>query len=348
MPPLRTPSVTVHIDGSTGEGGGQVVRTSLALAAVRGERLVIENVRANRDEPGLKAQHLACVRALADMTEATVEGDEQASERVVFEPAEDAPRGGEYEVEVGTAGAVTLVAHAVLPAALHADGDVKFRIRGGTHVRWSPTFEHLERVFLPILREAGAEVSVGLIRRGHYPQGGGEIVLRVSPSSLSPVEPRRGELRRIEGVSHACGLPEHIVERQADSVREVLAELDVPVEIEEIHVEEEVPSKGTAVTLIGDAGTRLGGSALGERGKPAEEVGREAAEKLVEAIESGADVDGYVADQLVPYVALAGGSYDAPRVTSHLETNVEITSNFAEVSLDGTLVSKNNKGQDTR
>ena len=174
MPPLRTPSVTVRIDGSTGEGGGQVLRTSLALAAVRGERLVIDNVRANRDEPSLKAQHLACVHALADMTDAKVEGDEQGSERFVFEPAEDAPQGGEYEVEVGTAGATTLVAHAVLPAALYADGDVTFRIHGGTHVRWSPTFEHLERVFLPILRDVGAErfrhlpvgnVRVGLVRR---------------------------------------------------------------------------------------------------------------------------------------------------------------------------------------
>jgi RNA 3'-terminal phosphate cyclase (ATP) len=330
--------MTVRVDGSTGEGGGQVMRTSLALATVRGERLVIDNVRANRDEPGLKAQHLACVHALADMTDATVEGDEQGSDRVVFEPAEDAPRGGEYEVEVGTAGAVTLVAHAVLPAALYADGDIEFRIHGGTHVRWSPTFEHLERVFLPILRDAGADVSVELVRRGHYPQGGGEIVLRVSPSSLSPVEPQRGKLRRVEGVSHACGLPEHIVERQAESARETLAEFDAPVEIETVHVEEDVPSKGTAVTLAAHAGTRLGGSALGERGKPAEEVGAEAAEKLVTAVESGADVDEYTADQLVPYVALAGGSYEVPRLTSHLETNIEITSEFGEVSLEDTHV----------
>jgi RNA 3'-terminal phosphate cyclase (ATP) len=310
---------------------------------MRGERLVIENVRANRDEPGLKAQHLACVRALADMTDAEVEGDEQGSERVVFEPAEDAPQGGEYEVEVGTAGATTLVAHAVLPAALHADGDVTFRIRGGTHVRWSPTFEHLERVFLPILRDAGAEVTVELVRCGHYPQGGGEIVLRVSPSSFSPVEPQREELRRIDGISHVCGLPEHIVERQAESARETLAEFDAPVEIETVHVEEDVPSKGTAVTLAAHAGTRLGGSALGERGKPAEEVGAEAAEKLVTAVESGADVDEYTADQLVPYVALAGGSYNVPEVTSHLETNVHVCEKVLECDLvidDGLYVTR--------
>lgn len=350
MPPLPTQSVIVRIDGSTGEGGGQVVRTSLSLAAVFNERLVIENVRANRDEPGLKAQHLACVRALATLTDADVEGDERGSERVVFEP--DEPKGGEYDVEVGTAGAVTLVAHAILPAALHADGDVAFRIRGGTHVRWSPTFEHLERVFLSILRDAGADVSVELVRRGHYPQGGGEIVLRVSPSSLSSVEPRRGELERVEGVSHACGLPEHIVERQAQAARETVRDgldVSVDVDIEEEHVDEEdAPSKGTAVTLVGQAGTLLGGSALGERGKPAEEVGAEAAEELVSAVESGADVDEYVADQLVPYVALAGGNYDAPRVTSHLETNVEITSKFAQVSLDGTCVSGNGDGDTTQ
>jgi RNA 3'-terminal phosphate cyclase (ATP) len=277
------------------------------------------------------------------MTDAKVEGDERGSGRIVFEPAEDAPQGGEYEVEVGTAGAVTLVAHAVLPAALHADGDVTFRILGGTHVRWSPTFEHLERVFLPILRDADADVSVELVRRGHYPQGGGEIVLRVSPSSLSPVEPQRGKLRRVEGVSHACGLPEHIVERQAESARETLAELDVPVEIETVHIDENVPSKGTAVTLVGDAGTRLGGSALGERGKPAEEVGAEAAKKLVTAIESGADTDEYTADQLVPYVALAEGRYDVPEVTSHLETNLHVCEKVLECDLvidDGLYVTR--------
>lgn len=344
MPPLPTQPVTVRVDGSTGEGGGQVVRTSLALAAVTDERLVIENVRANRDEPGLKAQHLACVRALAALTDANVEGDERGSDRVVFEP--DEPKGGEYEVEVGTAGAVTLVAHAVIPAALHADGDTEFRIHGGTHVRWSPTFEHLQRVFLPLLRDANADASVELVRRGHYPQGGGEIVLRVSPSELSHVEPNRAELERVEGVSHASGLPEHIVERQAEAARGVLRDgLDATVDvgIEKVHIDEDAPSKGTAVTLVADAGTRLGGSALGERGKTAEEVGTEAAEELVSTVGSGADTDEYVADQLVPYVALAGGNYDAPRVTSHLETNVEIASEFAEVSLDGTCVSSNGK-----
>ena len=325
----------MRIDGSTGEGGGQILRTSLALAAVRGEGVVIENARAGREQPGLKAQHLAAVRALAALTDATVEGDELGSERVVFGPGD--PRGGTYEIDVETAGAVTLVAHAVLPAALHADDDVVFTIGGGTHVRWSPTFEHFARVFVPILRDAGADVSTKLVRRGHYPQGGGEVVLGVSPSSVSPVEPRRGELERVTGVSHACGLPEHIVERQAEAVRERLRELGVPVDMEKTHVEK-APSKGTAVTLVGHAGTPIGGSALGERGKPAEEVGREAAEELVEDVHTDGDVDRYVADQLVPYVGLAGGSYEAPRVTSHLGTNVEVVSEFCDASLDGTRV----------
>ena len=330
--PLRR---RMYIDGSMGEGGGQILRTSLALGAVRGERVVVENARAGREQPGLKAQHLAAVDALGALTDATVEGDERGSERVVFEPGE--AQGGTYEIDVDTAGAVTLVAHAVLPAALHADDDVVFRIHGGTHVRWSPTFEHFARVFLPILRGAGADVSTELVRRGHYPQGGGEVVLRVSPSSLSSVEPCRGELEHVTGISHACGLPDHIVERQAEAARERLRELDAPVEIEEVHVEE-APSKGTAVTLVGHSGTRIGGSALGERGKPAEEVGREAAEELVDDIRTGGDVDRYVADQLVPYVALAGGSYEAPRVTSHLRTNVEVVSKFCDASLNGTRV----------
>jgi len=329
----------IGIDGSTGEGGGQVLRTSLALSAVINERLVIENVRAGRDPSGLKPQHLAAVRALGEVTDADIQGDEVGSERVVFEP--DGIKGGEYTVDIGTAGATTLVAHAVLPAALNADREVIFRIRGGTHVRWSPTFEQFCCVFVPILRDSGAELSVELIRRGHYPQGGGEVVLRVSPSSLSQVKPRRGGVKAITGVSHSRGLPSHIAERQANSAHDGLdTDGDTPIEIDEVHIGE-APSKGTAVTLFaqtetgkGDSGSRLGGSALGERGKPAEEVGKEAAEALNEAVSSGADVDIHTADQLVPYTALGGGSYSVPEVTPHLRTNVSVCNGILGESIE--------------
>lgn len=332
----------MELDASHGEGGGQVVRTAVALAAVTGTELVLEHVRADRDSPGLKRQHLACVETLAATCDASLDGAEVGSRRLRFAP--DGPvAGGLYEVDIGTAGSVTLLAQAVLPAAFHADGRVELAARGGTDVAWSPTADYLRHVTLPLLARAGVDASFKVHRRGHYPEGGGEVTLTVTPGPLEPLRiEESGGLWEIRGISEVANLDRGIAERQRDAAREALLEagVEAPIAIE-IEEAEDAYSTGTSITLWaehdeatagGDGprapGTVLGGSALGEPGKPAEEVGREAAGRLHDALQAPGTVDRHTADQLVPYVALGGGRYVAPEATSHLETNAWVCRRF--------------------
>lgn len=327
----------LEIDGSHGEGGGQVLRTALALSAATETSVVVEDVRGERDPPGLKPQHLAAVRLLADMADGDVAGDEEGSQRVVFEPGEVTP--GRYDVDVGTAGSATLVAEAGVLAATAADGEVEIAIKGGTDVRWSPPYDYLENVALPLMRKAGVDAEARLERRGHYPEGGGRIEVEVGDVNLQPLEiPERGRLVRVGGRTHVSNLPTHITERMAEASEDGLSHLDVPVEIEE--VEDDAVSTGTSVSLWAEhEHTVIGASALGERGVPAEEVGEEAARSLREEMESDGTVDSYAADQLAPFAALAEGEYVAPQATSHLETCVWLCRRLLDApELDGRRV----------
>lgn len=325
----------MHLDASHGEGGGQIVRTAVSLSAVTGTPVELTDVRASRDPPGLAHQHLAVVRALAEMCSADVEGAEVGATELVFRPGDDI-EGGRYEVDIGTAGSATLLMHAGLPAAVHADGAVELHVAGGTDVRWSPTIDYFQHVTLPLLRKAGVSADVECLRRGHYPKGGGEVAMRVQPAPLQALEiPGRGGLNRVRGAAHVTNLPLHIAEREAEAARKEL-DVDCPIEIDVR--EEPGVSAGTSITLWAEhEDTVVGGSALGEKGKPAEEVGREAADNLRRSMESDGTVDTYSADQLLPYLALAGGGYRAPERTSHLETNAWVCEQLTgqEIGLDG-------------
>lgn len=324
----------LELDASHGEGGGQVLRTALALSAATETSVRLENVRGERDPSGLKAQHHAAVKLLQQMSDADVEGDSIGSEEVLFEP--HGVEAGSYSVDVGTAGSTTLVAAAGVLAATAAEGDVEFSVTGGTDVRWSPSVDYLQEVTAPLLEKAGVNVDVDVVRRGHYPEGGGEIAVEVEEVELRPLEiPERGDLVSVGGRCHVSNLPTHITERMAESARESLPRLDVDVEIEE--KEEDAVSTGTSIVLWAEyENTVLGASALGERGVPAEEVGEEAADRLRREMESVGTVDRYSGDQLAPFVALAGGGYHAPEVTSHLDTCVWLCRRFLDAPrLDG-------------
>lgn len=329
----------IEIDGSHGEGGGQVLRTAVALSTVTETAVRIENVRGEREPPGLKAQHLAAVRLLAEMADADVEGDEVGSEHVVFEP--DGVEAGSYSVDVGTAGSTTLVAAAGVLAAVAADGPVELEIQGGTDVRWSPTADYLLHVTLPLLEKAGIDVEAEVERRGHYPEGGGRLHVDVADVDLRPMEIReRGGFVGVRGRCHVSNLPTHITERMAEAARESLSDVDVDVEVEIEKTLEPADSTGTSIVLWAEyENTVLGASALGERGVPAEEVGEEAAEKLLNQMDGDGTVDRYAADQLAPFVAVAEGEYLAPEVTSHLDTCVWLCRQFVDApALDGCSV----------
>lgn len=327
-----------------GEGGGSVLRLSLALAAVKGESIRVFNVRANRSKPGLANQHLSAVKALGELTNAEVEGAEVGSEEVTFTPNE--PEGGRLEVDIGTAGSTTLILQAVMLPAAFANEPVELEVKGGTDNPFAPPIDYLENVTLPMLAKMGYEGEVECLRRGHYPKGGGKIRARIRPvRKLHPLNlSRLGDVELVQGKSHCVKLPGHIAKRQTKAAEERLEQAGYKSEIEvEYYDKSEDPhlSPGTGIVLWAESsnGSVLGSSALGKKGKPAEKVGEESAKGLIKQIETDQAVDRYMSDQILPYLALANGKskITSTELTSHTLTNVELLRNIlgAEIEVVG-------------
>lgn len=329
----------ITIDGSMGEGGGQILRTALALAALLGKPVRIVNIRAKRPRPGLQRQHLTSVRAVAELASARVEGLALGSTSIVFVPGR--LRSGRFSFNIGTAGSVTLVLQAILPVLAFAEGPVEVEVKGGTDVPWSPPIDYVRFVLRRLLERFGFRFDVVLKRRGHYPRGGGWVVVSVArpPRRLEAVDfSERGRLLRVEGLSHAVRLPRHVAERQARSAREYLASRlgGVPIHIDvewyepgrDPHLG---PGSGIVVWALFERSV-LGGDSLGAKGKPAERVGEEAASKLYEDVATGASLDRHASDMLIPFAALACGEsilYGA-KLTLHAWTNIMLVKQLVE------------------
>lgn len=324
------------IDASHGEGGGQLVRTACALAALTGEGVRLVNMRAGRRPPGLAAQHMTAVRAVATLCDAEVAGLALGAREVVFLPGR--LRAGDFHFDVGTAGAVALVVQALLPAALLAPGPVRVTVTGGTDVRGGPTVDYLQRVFLPLLARTGARASVRVIRRGYYPRGGGEVELNVEPSTrLEPLRLEQpGALEAIEGLAYCANLPGHIATRMADAATARLAGLPVRIETGVLGRTEAFGPGGAIVLTARTAHSVLGALAVAERGVPAERLGELAADELRAEIESGATLDVHAADQLLVYFALAhgGSTFLARTLSRHVQTVCWLLEQFLPVRFE--------------
>ncbi len=326
----------ITIDGSYGEGGGQVLRTSLTLATLTGQAVRIERIRAGRKKPGLRPQHLTAVRAAASVCRAHLEGAELDSQTLVFAP-QDAPRPGEYVFDVteaaqgGSAGSVGLVLQTVLLPLALAEGESYLILRGGTHVPWAPSASYLEHVFLPLLARMGVHVQVELEQWGFYPAGGGEIRVRIEgrAGSLRPIAlTQRGALQRVWGIAVVTNLPAHVPQRMANRAGNVLAEADLQPHVEPRRLRGAGPGAGIFLfaeyaTPRGDAIT-AGFTAYGRKGLPAERVAEMACEDLLTHHRSGAPADPHLADQLVLPMALAEGEsrVRASQISPQLLTNV--------------------------
>lgn len=323
------------IDGSHGEGGGQVLRTSLALSALLGREVRIEAIRAGRPGPGLAAQHLASVHAAARVCSAQVRGAALRSMSLTFRPGPLA--GGQFRLDVGTAGAATLVLQTVLPCLLFARADACVQITGGTDVPWSPPQEYLAHVFLPALADMGATVDFDCLVPGFYPKGGGVIEARVRPVSraLGPLSwSERGELRSLRAFSVAeARLPAHIIRRQLDGARSALG--SVGLRTESAHPQSLSPGTALVIAARFERGA-AGFTALGERGRPAEEVGRAAGEEAAAFLAGSATVDRHLADQLLLYAAIAAGetTFVTDEVTEHLRTNAWVIAQFLDAPIE--------------
>lgn len=321
----------IEIDGSYGEGGGQILRTSLTLSALTAKPFRIHSIRLGRSNPGLRAQHLSAVRALAEICSARVHGDEVGSTELTFEPSE--LKAGEYRFDIGTAGSTSLVIQTIfLPLAFSGLSSVT--IKGGTHNPFSPCYEYLEWQWLPALERMGFRASLSLKRVGFYPQGGGGMRLRVRPrETLRPlVLTERGELRTVRGISAVGRLPLSIAERQRRRAERKLRRTGVTVEIETREVDSRSP--GTYICLQARfqhwSATYF---SLGAPRKPAEKVADEASTELLSFIESGAVVDHHLADQIIlPASLIAGESrFTTNRITNHLLTNTYVIERFLPV-----------------
>ncbi len=349
MDPILPKSVRgkpLVIDGSHGEGGGQIVRTSLALSAITGRAIRLEKIRAGRRKPGLAAQHLTGVRATAEICAARLEGDALGSQALSFTPG-GPTRAGDYRFDVaahrrgGSAGATSLVLQTVLLPLALAAGDSTVSVRGGTHVAWSPTFDYLRDVWLPALESTGVRSSLELARWGWYPVGQGEIRARIHGLGLARIAALklddRGELSSVTGRAAASRLPEHIPRRMSDHASEMLAAEGLVARIEPQAVRAACPGAGLFLTTC-YAGARAGFSALGRRGKPSEEVATDAAAALLDHHHSDAAVDQHLGDQLILPACLATGesTFTVSRVTAHLATNAWTVERFglAEVSIE--------------
>jgi RNA 3'-terminal phosphate cyclase (ATP) len=323
----------IEIDGSFGEGGGQIVRTAVALSAVTKKGVRIAKIRQGRPKPGLAPQHAKAIRALGKICHASIKGVEPGSSEIVFCPGEIA--GGSLRVEIGTAGSVTLLMQCLLPALLRADGPTSLHVQGGTDVQWAPTADYFKHVFLPALSLFGAQARMELLHRGYYPRGQGEVLLQVEPAHLHPAHIRLqpaevgASRNKIEGTSHCSNLPEHVASRQADTAERCLQEAGYEAEIALQSLQ--LPSTGSGITLwMG----RKGASSLGQRGLPAEKVGQRAAAEMIRELNSPAAVDVHLADQLVPYLALAGGSYSVREVSLHTKTNIWTAGHFLDRKIE--------------
>jgi len=329
----------IEIDGSIGEGGGQVLRTAIALSALSMKPVRVYNIRAKRPNPGLRPQHMEGVRALAMLTRAKVEGLKLGSTTLTFHPT--ARASGRISINIGTAGSISLVLQAILPALAFSHGKTEVEITGGTDVKWSPPIDYLKHVFLPHLSRMGYHVEIHVLRRGHYPRGGGKVRVITEPvREIKPITAvELGEIVKVEGISHCVRLPRHVAERQASAAASFLKKAgfnNVSISVEWYRPEEDRhlgPGSGIVLWAKSSKGAIIGSDALGEPRKRAEDVGMEAARKLVTEISKRAPIDRHIGDMLPPYMAIAAGRSEilVTELTLHAETNIAIVEKILNV-----------------
>ena len=312
----------IEIDGSFGEGGGQILRTALSLSAVLGQPVKVSNIRARRPKPGLAPSHVTSIEAVAELCDAEVDNLFAGSKEIVFRPGQ--LTGGRFEFDVGTAGSISLVIQTCLLPSVLSRSTVSLTVKGGTDVNWSPPIDYMRLVHMPILEKFGPRCDLEIAARGFYPEGGGEVVLETAPAArLEGVDlSSRGEVLSIEGVAFAQNLPEHVVSRIKHAALKSL------VDFKQVKIESDLRrghSTGAGVVLAAICEkTVLGESALGARGIRSEALAENCATDLRETLSSGATVDEHMLDQILPYMALAEGRSTVltDELSEHAKTNM--------------------------
>jgi len=331
----------VKIDGSYGEGGGQIIRTSLSLSALTGKPVEVANVRAKRSKPGLQPQHLTAVNAAARICNAQLEGAEVGSRGFVFRPSSPV-QPGHYNFDIGTAGATSLVMQTVMIPLALSGGTSQVTVQGGTHVPHAPTANYLEHVYVALMRDHGLTTKLAVPAGGFFPRGGGKIEATIEASTLSTINrTERGRLRQLTAYIVTSGLPEAVGQRGAMAAEKALKGFRKP----EVVIED-LPSRGQGASVVVVAecdGVRTGFSAIGERGKSMERVVDEACDLFAEWYRTGAVCDEHLADQFVLPAALVAASpsyipgearsseWTTSAVTEHLRTVLWLCRHFLDI-----------------
>jgi RNA 3'-terminal phosphate cyclase (ATP) len=332
----------IEIDGSYGEGGGQIVRTALALSCLFQKPFRIFNIRKNRRKPGLMPQHLTCVKAAQCVTAAEVKGNYPGSAEFFFSPGK--VQAGSFSFDIGTAGSTSLVLQTLIPALAFSGNKTRVSLTGGTHVPFSPSFYFLSEVFLRFLEQIGIRIHLSISSYGFYPRGGGRIQADIFPAEkITPLlKNGRGNVLGLTGHSGVGNLPFAIAERQRTALLKRLSrevgELKTAPEIELMEVP--TPGKGTFIDFAASCEHSIAGfTGLGEIGKKAETVGEEAASEFIRYYRTGAALDSHMADQIVLYLSLCSeeSSFSASVISSHLITNLWAIGLFHDIrySLEG-------------
>ena len=314
----------IEIDGSQGEGGGQILRTAVSMSAVTSQPVRIFNIRARRPNPGLAPSHVTSIEAVAQIADAEVDGLFPGSKEIVFRPQQ--LTGGEFEFDVGTAGSISLVLQACLIPAALSRRTVRLDIKGGTDVRWSPPIDFMRLVHAPMLSQLGVSAEIEVQSRGFYPEGGGRVVAEIAPvSKIACAEIRSpGKVLAVDGTAFSQNLPEHVASRMKHAALKKLTGFP------SVRIDSDVrkgSSTGAGIVLAARCeNATLGQSSLGERGVRAERLGEDCADNIMETIGSGASVDEHMLDQILPYLALAEGQslVVAEELTPHAETNMRV------------------------
>ncbi len=322
---------TIELDGSSGEGGGQILRTALTLSMVTGQPFRITKIRAGRAKPGLMRQHLVAVQAAAKVSGATVSDAQVGSTTLTFTPGP--VKGGDYEFAIGSAGSCTLVLQTLMPALLYADGPSSVRISGGTHNPMAPTAQFLQRAYCRAMAAMGAQIDIEMRRAGFYPAGGGILVARMAPAALRPIDLiERGERTDAYAEAFVAGIPADVGQRELDCIGTGMGWSGDQLRMRGLPGEQG-PGNAVLITFDFEHVTDVF-SAIGEKSVPAETIAKRVLHEARGYLASGAAVGEHLADQLMLPMALAGGgSFTTEKVSQHSLTNAEVIARFLPVHI---------------